>query len=49
MGIISELWEFMKVRKKFWLVTIIIVFLLFGALILFTETSVIAPLIYTVF
>lgn len=49
MGFISELWDFMKVRKKFWLVTIIVVFLLFGAFIIFTETSVIAPLIYTVF
>ena len=49
MTIIGELWDFMKVRKKFWLATIIIIFLLFGAFILFTETSAIAPLIYTVF
>ncbi|MCC6544280.1 MAG: hypothetical protein IT392_07225 [Nitrospirae bacterium] len=49
MEMIIELWDFMKVRKKIWLGTIIIVFLLLGAFILFSETSVIAPLIYTVF
>jgi hypothetical protein len=46
---IREFWEFLKVRKKFWLLPIIIVLLLFGALIVFTESSAIAPFIYTLF
>ena len=48
-SIIKEFWEFMKVRKKFWLMPIIIILLLFGALIVFTESSAIAPFIYTLF
>jgi len=48
-SIIKEFWEFMKVRKKFWLLPIIIVLFLFGALIVFTESSAIAPFIYTLF
>ena len=47
--IIKELWEFLKVRKKFWLLPIILVLLLFGTLIVFTESSVIAPFIYALF
>ncbi|HXN06176.1 MAG TPA: DUF5989 family protein [Nitrospiria bacterium] len=49
MGLIKELWEFMKLKKKFWLTFIIIIFLLLGAVLLFTETSIFSPLIYTVF
>lgn len=45
----KELWEFMKVRKKFWLAPIIIVLLLLGVLIIFTETSALAPFIYALF
>jgi len=41
--------EFLKVRKKFWLMPIIIVLVLFGALIIFTQGSVISPFIYTIF
>jgi len=48
-SLIKEFWEFMKVRKKFWLLPIIIILLLFGALIVFTESSAIAPFIYTLF
>lgn len=48
-GFVKELWEFMKVRKKFWLAPIIIILLLFGALIIFTQGSAIAPFIYTLF
>ncbi len=48
-SIIIEFWEFMKVRKKFWLLPVIIILLLFGALIVFTESSAIAPFIYTLF
>jgi hypothetical protein len=46
---LHEFWGFMKVRKKFWLAPIIIMLLLLGALIVFTETSALAPFIYTLF
>ncbi len=49
MELISELWAFMKVRKKFWLLPIIIVLVLLGALIVFTESSAVAPFIYALF
>jgi len=48
-SIIVEFWEFLKVRKRYWLLPIIVVLLLFGALIVFTESSVIAPFIYALF
>ena len=48
-SIISEFWEFLKVRKRFWLLPIVVVLLLFGALIVFTESSAIAPFIYALF
>jgi len=48
-GITSELWAFMKVRKKFWLLPIIIVLTLVGALLVFAQGSVLAPFIYTIF
>jgi len=46
---ISELWAFMKERKKFWLLPIVVVLLLFGTLIVFTQGTVVAPFIYTLF
>jgi hypothetical protein len=46
---LKELWEFMRVRKKFWLAPIIIILLLLGALIVFTQGSAVAPFIYTLF
>jgi len=49
MDTLRDLWEFMKVRKKFWLLPIILTLLLFGALILLTSGSAIAPFIYTIF
>lgn len=49
MSLIMELWDFMKVRKKFWLGPIIIVLLLLGFLIILSEGSVVAPFIYTLF
>ncbi len=48
-GILGELWAFMKVRKKFWLLPIIIVLLLVGALLIFAQGSALAPFIYTIF
>jgi len=49
MGIIKELWDFLKVRKRWWLAPIIIMLLLLGLLIIFTESSAVAPFIYTLF
>ena len=46
---IRELWDFMKARKKFWLLPIFIVMALLGSLIVLTQGSVIAPFIYTLF
>ena len=45
----AELWDFLKARKKFWLAPIIIMLVLLGLLLVFTETSVVAPFIYTLF
>jgi hypothetical protein len=49
MEALRDLWGFMKVRKKFWLVPIILTLLLFGALIFLSSGSAIAPFIYTIF
>jgi competence protein ComGC len=46
---VSELWAFMRERKKFWLLPIVIVLLLLGVLIVLTQGSAIAPFIYTLF
>lgn len=48
-SIIIEFWEFMRVRKKYWLLPIFIISLLLGALVVFGETSAIAPFIYALF
>ncbi len=49
LSILKEFWEFLKVRKKWWLAPIIIVLVLLGALIVLTESSAVAPFIYTLF
>ena len=49
LSILSEFWEFLTVRKKWWLAPIIIILVLFGALIVLTEGSAIAPFIYALF
>ena len=46
---LQELWEFLKVRKKFWLLPIIIIMLLLGGLLVFAQGSAVAPFIYTLF
>lgn len=46
---VLELWAFMKERKKFWLLPILVVLLLFGTLIVLTQGSAVAPFIYTLF
>ena len=49
MEFLTDLWGFLKVRKKFWLLPIILILLMFGALIVLTSGSAIAPFIYTIF
>ena len=49
MSVIKEFWEFLKIRKKYWLITIIIVLVIFGGLIVLTQGSAVAPFIYTIF
>ena len=46
---LQDLWDFMKVRKKFWMAPIILVMLLLGGLIVLSQGSAIAPFIYTLF
>ena len=46
---LQEFWMFLRVRKKYWLVPIFIVMVLFGGLIVLTQGSAIAPFIYTIF
>jgi hypothetical protein len=48
-GLMGELWAFMRVRKKFWLLPIIIIMVMVGALLVFAQGSVLAPFIYTIF
>ena len=46
---LKEFWEFIKIRKKYWLLPIIIVLVLFGGIIILSQGSVVAPFIYTIF
>ena len=49
MNFLKEFWEFLKVRKKYWLIPIILILFLFGGLIVLTQGSAVAPFIYTIF
>jgi hypothetical protein len=49
MSFLKEFWEFLKVRKKFWLLPIIIVLVLFGGLIILSQGTAVAPFIYAIF
>ncbi|HEY7364283.1 MAG TPA: DUF5989 family protein [Methylomirabilota bacterium] len=49
MSFLAELWMFMRVRKKFWLLPILLSLLVFGGLIVLTKGSAVAPFIYTLF
>ena len=49
MSFVKEFWEFLKIRKKYWLFPILIVLALFGALIILSQGSAVAPFIYTIF
>jgi hypothetical protein len=49
MSLVRELWRFMRVRKKFWLLPIFIVMFVLGGLLILAKGSAIAPFIYTIF
>lgn len=49
MSLIKELWAYMRIRKKWWLIPIIVVMLLVGSLLVFAQGSALAPFIYTIF
>lgn len=48
-AVMSEFWEFMRARRKYWLIPVVAVLVLMGLLIALTEGSVVAPFIYTLF
>ena len=45
----KDIWDFLRIRKKYWLAPLIITIVLMGALIIFTQGSVVAPFIYSIF
>jgi uncharacterized protein DUF5989 len=47
--LLIELWMFMRERKKFWLLPIVLMLVLFGGLVVFTQGTAVAPFIYTLF
>lgn len=49
MGLIGEVWRYMRARKKFWLMPVIVVMLLLGGLLVLAKGSAVAPFIYTLF
>ena len=49
MSFLLELWRFLRVRKKFWLLPILVMMVVFGGLVILTHGSAVAPFIYTIF
>ncbi len=49
MSFLMELWTFMRVRKKFWMLPILVMLVIFGGLVVLTQGSAVAPFIYTIF
>ena len=49
MDFIAELWMFLKVRKKFWLLPVVVMMAVFGGLVVLSQGSAVAPFIYTIF
>ena len=49
MSLLRELWYFLRVRKKLWLLPLVVLMLLVGTLLMFAQGSVLAPFIYTIF
>ena len=48
-SLVSELWAFLRARKKFWLIPILLLLVVVGGLLVFAQSSVLAPFIYTIF
>ena len=49
LDLLRDVWDFLRVRKKYWLAPLIITIVLMGALLVFTQGSVVAPFIYSIF
>ncbi|MBE9152855.1 MULTISPECIES: DUF5989 family protein [unclassified Cyanobium] len=49
LDLLKDVWDFLRVRKKYWLAPLIITIVLMGGLIVFTQGSVLAPFIYSIF
>ena len=49
MSFLIEFWEFMRARKKFWLLPVVVLMLVFGGLVILTKGSAVAPFIYAIF
>jgi hypothetical protein len=49
MSLVRELWAFIKVRKKYWLVPILVMMVVFGGIVVLSKGSAVAPFIYTLF
>jgi hypothetical protein len=49
MAFLSELWAYMRARKKFWLAPVLVILLVFGGLVILAKGSAVAPFIYTIF
>ncbi len=49
MDFLNELWAFMRVRKKFWLLPVFVMMAVFGGLVILSQGSAVAPFIYTIF
>ncbi len=49
LSFLIELWAFMRIRKKFWLLPVLFMMLLFGGLVVLSQGSAVAPFIYTIF
>ncbi len=49
MSFLAEFWAFLRVRKKYWLLPAVVTMLALGGLLVLTETSAVAPMIYTIF
>jgi Family of unknown function (DUF5989) len=49
LSIVVELWQFVRVRKKYWLLPVLLMLAVFGALVVLTQGSAVAPFLYTLF
>lgn len=49
MSFLAELWAFMRIRRKFWLLPIVVMMAVFGGLVILSQGSAVAPFIYTIF